>query len=104
MDTYSNVLYVKDDFAALSAMAHRVIETDKYCPESACIVGNYYSMKGDHERVGPGNGCCPSHCVWCPARAPAHAHYRDADTEPYCSSHKTLTQQHATFTLVHPAI
>lgn len=51
MDIYSNVLYVKDEFAALSAMAHRAIETDKYCPESACIVGNYYSMKGDHERV-----------------------------------------------------
>ncbi len=73
MDTYSNVLYVKDDFAALSAMAHRVIETDKYCPESACIVGNYYSMKGDHERVGPGNGGVASqkhNRVWCPARAP----------------------------------
>jgi len=51
MDIYSNVLYVKDEFAALSAMAHRAIETDKYCPESACIVGNYYSMKGDHERA-----------------------------------------------------
>ena len=26
MDTYSNILYVKDDFAGLSAMAHRAIE------------------------------------------------------------------------------
>lgn len=51
MDTYSNVLYVKDEFAALSAMAHRAVVTEKYCPESACIVGNYYSMKGDHDKV-----------------------------------------------------
>jgi anaphase-promoting complex subunit 8 len=51
MDTYSNVLYVKDEFAALSAMAHRAVATEKYSPESTCIVGNYYSMKGDHEKV-----------------------------------------------------
>lgn len=51
MDTYSNVLYVKDEFASLSAMAHSAVVTEKYCPESACIVGNYYSMKGDHEKA-----------------------------------------------------
>ena len=66
MDTYSNILYVKEDFAALSNMAHRVIETDKYRPESCCIVGNYYSLKGQQEKVSPrgipcGNASiCPS--------------------------------------------
>ena len=28
-----------------------LLQTDKYQPESACIVGNYYSMKGQHEKV-----------------------------------------------------
>lgn len=51
MDIYSNILYVKEDFAGLSNMAHRAIDTDKYRPESACIVGNYYSLKGQHEKV-----------------------------------------------------
>lgn len=51
MDIYSNILYVKEDFAGLSNMAHHAIETDKYRPESVCIVGNYYSLKGQHEKV-----------------------------------------------------
>lgn len=54
MDIYSNILYVKEDFAGLSNMAHHAIETDKYRPESVCIVGNYYSLKGQHEKVGGG--------------------------------------------------
>lgn len=53
MDIYSNILYVKEDFAGLSNMAHRAIETDKYRPESVCIVGNYYSLKGQHEKAKP---------------------------------------------------
>lgn len=51
MDVYSNILYVKEDFAGLSNMAHRMTETDKYRPQSVCIVGNYYSLKGQHEKV-----------------------------------------------------
>lgn len=50
MDTYSNVLYSKECFSALSYLAHRVIMTDKYRPESCCIIGNYYSLKGQHEK------------------------------------------------------
>lgn len=50
MDTYSNVLYTKECFSALSYLAHRVIMTDKYRPESCCIIGNYYSLKGQHEK------------------------------------------------------
>ncbi|XP_050223295.1 anaphase-promoting complex subunit 8 isoform X2 [Mercurialis annua] len=50
MDMYSNVLYAKECFAALSYLAHRVFTTDKYRPESCCIIGNYYSLKGQHEK------------------------------------------------------
>lgn len=50
MDVYSNVLYTKECFSALSYLAHRVFMTDKYRPESCCIIGNYYSLKGQHEK------------------------------------------------------
>ncbi|XP_059441301.1 anaphase-promoting complex subunit 8 [Corylus avellana] len=50
MDMYSNVLYSKECFSALSFLAHRVFQTDKYRPESCCIIGNYYSLKGQHEK------------------------------------------------------
>lgn len=51
MDIYSNILYVKEAFAALSHLAHRVATADKYRPETCCIIGNYYSLKGQHEKV-----------------------------------------------------
>eukprot|EP01018_Ginkgo_biloba_P038683 Gb_03388 [translate_table: standard] len=51
MDTYSNILYVKESFAHLSHLAHRVFLTDKYRPESCCIIGNYYSLKAQHEKA-----------------------------------------------------
>ncbi|AET01800.2 putative acetyltransferase A, auxiliary subunit [Medicago truncatula] len=50
LDVYSNVLYAKECFSALSHLAHRVFTTDKYRPESCCIIGNYYSLKGQHEK------------------------------------------------------
>lgn len=50
MDMYSNVLYAKECSSALSYLAHRVFSTDKYRPESCCIIGNYYSLKGQHEK------------------------------------------------------
>jgi hypothetical protein len=45
MDIYSNILYVKEEFGALSALAHRCVQADKYRPETCCIVGNYYSLR-----------------------------------------------------------
>ncbi|GKV14227.1 hypothetical protein SLEP1_g25129 [Rubroshorea leprosula] len=50
MDVYSNVLYTKECFSALSYLAHRVILTDKCGPETCCIIGNYYSLNGQHEK------------------------------------------------------
>ncbi|KAL6181522.1 hypothetical protein ACLB2K_048177 [Fragaria x ananassa] len=51
MDMYSNVLYAKECSSGLSYLAHRVFMTDKYRPESCCIIGNYYSLKGLHEKA-----------------------------------------------------
>ncbi|EFJ14516.1 hypothetical protein SELMODRAFT_268860 [Selaginella moellendorffii] len=51
MDMYSNILYVKECFAALSHLAHKAVLTDKYRPETCCIIGNYYSLKAQHEKA-----------------------------------------------------
>lgn len=51
MDTYSNILYVKERKGALSFLAHRAVKNDKYRPETCCICGNYYSLKGEHEKA-----------------------------------------------------
>ena len=51
MDAYSNILYVKEEFAALSHLAHRCASADKYRPETCAIIGNYYSLKGQHEKA-----------------------------------------------------
>mmetsp|Transcript_17375 Transcript_17375/g.25507 ORF Transcript_17375/g.25507 Transcript_17375/m.25507 type:complete len:774 (+) Transcript_17375:151-2472(+) len=51
MDIYSNILYVKEDRVSLSQLAHRAVKIDKYRPETCCIVGNYYSLKAQHEKA-----------------------------------------------------
>jgi anaphase-promoting complex subunit 8 len=45
MDNYSNILYVQEDAARLSHLAHRVAATERFRPEACCVVGNYYSLK-----------------------------------------------------------
>lgn len=56
MDIYSNILYVKEEFAALSALAHRCADADKYRPETCCVIGNYYSLRWVG-RAGAARGC-----------------------------------------------
>lgn len=51
IDTYSNILYVKEKKAELSHLAHSLVKVDKYAPETCCVVGNYYSLKAKHERA-----------------------------------------------------
>jgi hypothetical protein len=46
IDTYSNILYVKELQAELSQLAHTVVRIEKYSTEACCVVGNYYSFKG----------------------------------------------------------
>ena len=36
---------MKECAARLSFLAHSAVATDKYRPETCCIVGNYYSLK-----------------------------------------------------------
>lgn len=42
MDVYSNVLYCQEKVVELSHLAHRIAQTDKYRPETCCVIGNYY--------------------------------------------------------------
>uniref|UniRef100_A0A7S4C3A3 Cdc23 domain-containing protein n=1 Tax=Chrysotila carterae TaxID=13221 RepID=A0A7S4C3A3_CHRCT len=51
VDTYSNILYVKEQKRALSSLAHACVAVDKYRPEACCVIGNYYSLKGSHEKA-----------------------------------------------------
>jgi anaphase-promoting complex subunit 8 len=51
MDVYSNILFVNEDRARLSALAQKCQQIDKYRPETCCVVGNYYSLRGEHEKA-----------------------------------------------------
>ena len=51
LDTYSNILYVREDKAELSKLAHKLHSTDKYRVETCCVIGNYYSLRGEHEKA-----------------------------------------------------
>lgn len=37
--------------AQLSHLAHQAVKVNKYRPETCCVIGNYYSLRGDHERA-----------------------------------------------------
>jgi anaphase-promoting complex subunit 8 len=51
IDTYSNILHVKEAKADLSFLAHMMAKIDKYSLEYCFVVGNYYSIKGQHEKA-----------------------------------------------------
>lgn len=51
IDTYSNILYVKEARSELSYLAHSVTKVNKFSPQTCCVVGNYYSLKGRHEQA-----------------------------------------------------
>eukprot|EP00794_Sanderia_malayensis_P005505 gene5505-6190_t len=51
IDTYSNVLYIQVAKSELSYLAHKVAEIDKYRYESCGVIGNYYSLRGNHEKA-----------------------------------------------------
>ncbi|OWM87188.1 hypothetical protein CDL15_Pgr010220 [Punica granatum] len=51
MDTYSHVLYAKEDIFALNNLAHRMVLIDNYRPKTCCIIMNYYSLKRQHEKA-----------------------------------------------------
>lgn len=45
MDVYSNILFVKEQAATLSALAQSTASTDKYRQETCCVIGNFFSHK-----------------------------------------------------------
>ena len=51
LDHYSNILYVTANRPRLAFLAQLATHTDKFRPETCCVVGNYYSLKSDHEKA-----------------------------------------------------
>ncbi|KAK9479307.1 anaphase promoting complex subunit 8 [Lipomyces japonicus] len=51
MDMYSNILYVTEQRAKLAYVAQLASITDKFRPETCCIIANYYSLKSEHEKA-----------------------------------------------------
>src|SRR5205814_5905961 len=51
LDHYSNILYVMNQKPKLSFLAQLATSTDKFRPETCCVVGNYYALKGQHEKA-----------------------------------------------------
>lgn len=51
MDTYSNILYVMERRPKLAYLAQLASSTDKFRPETCCIIGNYYSLRSEHEKA-----------------------------------------------------
>ncbi|XP_059471871.1 cell division cycle protein 23 homolog [Neocloeon triangulifer] len=51
MDTYSNLLYVKEMRAELAHLAHQVSEIDKYRAETCVVIGNFYSLRNEHQKA-----------------------------------------------------
>lgn len=51
LDCYSNILYVMGMRPKLAFLAQLATATDKFRPETCCVVGNYYSLKSEHEKA-----------------------------------------------------
>lgn len=51
MHTFSNIYYIRGMKQELSVLGHELHKTHKYKPETCCVLGNYYSMRGEHERA-----------------------------------------------------
>ena len=51
MDTYSNLLYITPSRPKLASLAALASNTDKFRPETNCILGNYYSLISEHEKA-----------------------------------------------------
>ena len=51
LDHYSNVLFVLGLRPKLAFLAQVATATDKFRPETCCVVGNYYALKSEHEKA-----------------------------------------------------
>lgn len=41
MDTYSNLLFVKELKTEMAQLAHKAVGINKYRPETCCVIGDY---------------------------------------------------------------
>ena len=48
---YSNILFVMEARPRLAFLAQSATSTDKFRPETCCVVGNYYALKSEHEKA-----------------------------------------------------
>ncbi|CAD8108126.1 unnamed protein product [Paramecium sonneborni] len=51
LDTYSNILYIKENQGELANLALQSFTNNKYVPETCCVVGNYYSLMNEHAKA-----------------------------------------------------
>ena len=51
LDLYSNIIYVLGNQTKLSALAHSVIKHNRSDPQVCCLIGNYFSIRGEHEKA-----------------------------------------------------
>lgn len=51
VDTYSNVLFVREESVELAHLAHHCVDLDKYRPETCCVVGNFFGLRGQHDKA-----------------------------------------------------
>jgi anaphase-promoting complex subunit 8 len=51
MDIFSNILYVQERTNELGKLALSCFDIDKHIPETLCILGNYYSLIGEHSKA-----------------------------------------------------
>ena len=51
LDQHSNILYVIGSRPKLAFLAQVATATDQFRPETCCVVGNYYSLKSEHEKA-----------------------------------------------------
>lgn len=50
LDAYSNMLYVMEKKSKLSYLAQYASNIDKFRFETCCVIANYHSMKGEHDK------------------------------------------------------
>uniref|UniRef100_A0A0W0FGY6 Zn(2)-C6 fungal-type domain-containing protein n=3 Tax=Moniliophthora roreri TaxID=221103 RepID=A0A0W0FGY6_MONRR len=51
IDIFSNILYVTDNRLRLTKLAHEFVPLGKDRPEVCCLLGNYYSLRGEHAKA-----------------------------------------------------
>ena len=51
LDHFSNILYVMGNRPKLAFLAQLASATDKFRPETCCVIGNYYALKSEHEKA-----------------------------------------------------